>query len=83
MISAMSMNIQRIPSFMELTIKSNAIKNEDNQNLALEIAKKLDDPSSSNRYQNDSWKYSPPVSFYRNTFVEQQNENFKKRLNQI
>lgn len=75
------MDIKTIPTFTQLSLTNKVNQTDREKQQSLEIASSLD--KITNKYQNDQWKYSPAISFYRNTFVEAQNENFKKRLNMI
>lgn len=68
------------PSFTTLQLK-NDIRTGKSNSYALQIAGELD--KSKNAYQTGEWKNSPAKSYYRNTFVEDQNANFLKRLNHI
>lgn len=75
------MEIKPFNSFTQLSLSNKVSQTQAEQKKSLEIAMSLD--KITNKYQTDQWKYSPPISHYRNTFVEAQNEDFKKRLNMM
>lgn len=67
-----------LPNFTTLQISSD-LKAKKKNPLGLQIASELDKIKS--KYSDPTWRYEPVSSHYRNTFVEMQNETFKKRLN--
>lgn len=75
------MEIKPFNSFTQLSLSNKVSQTQAEQKKSLEIAMSLD--KITNKYQTDQWKYSPSISHYRNTFVEAQNEDFKKRLNMM
>lgn len=70
-----------LPTFTTLQLQSD-IKTGEKKPLALQIANKLDETGQS-KYSSEKWKYTPSSSHYRNTFVENQTQNYLKKLNQL
>ncbi|OIQ17577.1 MAG: hypothetical protein BM556_12305 [Bacteriovorax sp. MedPE-SWde] len=76
-----NMKTPALSNFTTLQIQSDIKKGKSNP-LAMQIAKKLDS-TNQNKYSSEDWKYTPPSNHYRNTFVEQQQQTFLKKLNLV
>ena len=64
------------------TLNSNyQTKNSTTNTKATDISGELD--KTANKYSDGSWKDQPVKSHYRNTFVEQQKQNYLKRINLV
>lgn len=75
------MNTPALPNFTTLQMQYD-IKRGTTNPKAMQLAQKLDS-TSQNKYSSEDWKYQPVSNHYKNTFVENQQQNFMKRLNQI
>jgi hypothetical protein len=74
-------NTPALPNFTTLQMQYDIKKGKSSPH-AMQIAQKLDN-TAQNKYSSEDWKYQPVSDHYRNTFVENQQQNFMKKLNQI